>query len=108
LAGRIGSLRPGKQADLVVLRAAALGLAGRIGSPRPGKHADLVVLRAGDVNLAGAQDPIPAVVTAAHPGNVEAAIVAGRVVKRAGRPVHSGLPELTGTLRAAAARLAAP
>lgn len=57
--------------------AAALGLADRVGSLTPGKHADLVVLRASDLNLLGARDPIAAVVTAAHPGNVERVFVGG-------------------------------
>ncbi|GLZ35897.1 TRZ/ATZ family hydrolase [Lentzea sp. NBRC 105346] len=61
--------------------AAALGMADRIGSIEAGKFADLVLLRANDVNLAGTRDVISAVVTAAHPGNVETVIVAGNVVR---------------------------
>lgn len=57
--------------------AAALGMAGRVGSLTPGKHADLVVLKATDINLLGARDPIAAVVTAAHPGNIERVFVGG-------------------------------
>jgi cytosine/adenosine deaminase-related metal-dependent hydrolase len=52
-------------------------MAGRVGSLAPGKHADLVVLRASDLNLLGARDPVAAVVTAAHPGNVERVFVGG-------------------------------
>jgi cytosine/adenosine deaminase-related metal-dependent hydrolase len=61
--------------------AAAVGLADQIGSLRPGKQADLVLMRAADVNLAGGQhDPIGTVVTAAHPGNIDAVYVAGHRV----------------------------
>jgi len=61
--------------------AAALGLDDRVGSLRPGKQADLVLLRASDVNLVGGHhDPIGTVVTGAHPGNVDAVLVAGRRV----------------------------
>ncbi|GAA3138233.1 amidohydrolase family protein [Planomonospora alba] len=71
--------------------AAALGMADRIGSLRPGKQADLVLLRADAPNLAPVCDPVAAVVTAAGPGNVDTVLVAGRVVKRSGRLVHPDL-----------------
>ncbi|GAA2024222.1 amidohydrolase family protein [Catenulispora yoronensis] len=74
-----------------VLRAATLGgaevlgLADRIGSLRPGKRADLVLLRADDSNLSPfGHDPVGAVVSSAHPGNIDAVVVDGRVVKRGG------------------------
>ncbi|MER7132613.1 amidohydrolase family protein [Streptosporangium saharense] len=65
--------------------AAVLGLDDRIGSLRPGRQADLVMLRAGDLGLAPVHDPVGAVVTAAGPANVDTVLVAGRVVKRDGR-----------------------
>jgi len=67
--------------------AATLGMADRIGSLRPGKQADVVLLDATAPNLAGAHDPIAAVVLSAHPGNVDTVLVAGNVVKRDGRLV---------------------
>ncbi|HEV2781220.1 MAG TPA: amidohydrolase family protein [Actinophytocola sp.] len=69
--------------------ARALGLGDRIGSLRPGKQADIVLVRADAPNLLAAHDPIGAVVTAAHPGNVDTVLVAGRVVKRDGRLLHA-------------------
>jgi 5-methylthioadenosine/S-adenosylhomocysteine deaminase len=65
--------------------ARALGLADRVGSLRPGKQADIVMLRADAPNLVGAQDLIGAVVSSAHAGNVDTVLVAGQVVKRDGR-----------------------
>jgi 5-methylthioadenosine/S-adenosylhomocysteine deaminase len=56
----------------------ALGLGDRTGSLTPGKQADLVLLRANDPNLLGGlHDPIGTVVAAAHPGNIERVLVAG-------------------------------
>lgn len=78
--------------------AAAVGMADRIGSLGVGKHADLVVLRANDINLVGAQDPVKAVVTAAHPGNVEKVFVGGVEVRQ---------QEVAGAVRAASASLVA-
>jgi cytosine/adenosine deaminase-related metal-dependent hydrolase len=78
--------------------AQALGLADQIGSLRPGKQADLILLRASDINLIGGlHDPIATVVTSAHPGNVDTVLVAGNPVKRDGRLLH---PDLQSTLAA--------
>lgn len=84
--------------------AAALGLADRIGSLRPGKQADVVLVDTDAVNLATAErhDPIGAVVAAAHPGNVATVLVAGRVVKRDGVLDYAGLPALLAAARESA------
>ncbi|QMU67342.1 amidohydrolase family protein [Streptacidiphilus sp. P02-A3a] len=71
--------------------ARALGLGDRVGSLKVGKQADIVLLRAGDLNLAGTHDPIGSVVSAAHPGNVDTVLVAGRIVKQGGRLLHHDL-----------------
>jgi cytosine/adenosine deaminase-related metal-dependent hydrolase len=76
--------------------AAAAGMADRVGSLGVGKHADLVVLRANDINLVGTHDPVAAVVTAAHPGNVEKVFVGG---------VEARCQDVAGSVRTAAASL---
>lgn len=86
--------------------AAALGLADRIGSLRPGKQADVILLRLDDLNLLTAErDPIAAVVTAANPGNVDTVLVAGHVVKAAGSLVHGDPAQAARALRATAAAI---
>jgi 5-methylthioadenosine/S-adenosylhomocysteine deaminase len=82
--------------------AVALGLGDRVGSLKVGKQADIVLLRADDLNLACAHDPIGAVVTAAHPGNVDTVLVAGRVVKQNGQLAHHDLAAVRAQARAAA------
>ncbi|RJL30849.1 amidohydrolase family protein [Bailinhaonella thermotolerans] len=77
--------------------ARALGLADSIGSLSPGKQADVVLLRTGTAGLAPVHDPVGAVVTAANPGDVDTVLVAGRVVKRAGALV----PDVRRSLRLA-------
>ncbi len=64
--------------------ARAVGMESRIGSLTPGKQADLVCIRATDPNLGPVLDPVAAVVLAAHEGNVDSVMVAGRFVKRHG------------------------
>jgi cytosine/adenosine deaminase-related metal-dependent hydrolase len=64
--------------------ARAVGLASEIGSLAPGKRADIILLRADALNLGPVQDPVASVVLAAHEGNVEHVMVGGRFVKRDG------------------------
>jgi len=64
--------------------ARAVGMEDKIGSLRPGKAADLVCIRATDLNVGPALDPVAAVVMAAHEGNVDSVMVAGKFVKRHG------------------------
>lgn len=65
--------------------AEALGLADRIGSLTPGKQADVVVLRADRPGVAPVYDPVGAVVQSMDRGDVDTVLVAGRVLKRGGR-----------------------
>lgn len=61
------------------------GLADRVGTLEPGKAADLTLLRTDAVGLAPVRAAADAVVLAAHPGMVDTVLVAGRVVKRDGQ-----------------------
>jgi 5-methylthioadenosine/S-adenosylhomocysteine deaminase len=67
--------------------AAACGLDDRIGSLEPGKQADVVLLRADTPGLVPLIDPVGAAATAAGVHNVDSVFVAGRAVKRDGRLV---------------------
>lgn len=68
--------------------ARALGLADRIGSIRPGKRADIVLARAKDINMGPSNDAVRMIVQAAQPSNVDTVLIDGRVLKRGGRLVH--------------------
>jgi cytosine/adenosine deaminase-related metal-dependent hydrolase len=65
--------------------ARACGLDDKIGSLTPGKEADLILLRTDALSLTPMNNPWGAVVYAAHPGNVDTVLVRGRVVKRDGK-----------------------
>jgi 5-methylthioadenosine/S-adenosylhomocysteine deaminase len=67
--------------------AAASGLESRVGSLSAGKDADLILVRSTDLNLMPLNDPVGALVLAAHPGNVDTVMVRGRILKRGGRMV---------------------
>ena len=64
--------------------ARALMLEKQIGSLTPGKKADLILLRATDLNLYPVHDPVY-VIEQAHAGNVDTVMIDGRLLKRAGR-----------------------
>lgn len=68
--------------------ARANGLDDRIGSITVGKQADLVLLRADLLNTTPLNDPATAVVTGMDTRNVDTVIIAGRVMKQAGRLLH--------------------
>jgi cytosine/adenosine deaminase-related metal-dependent hydrolase len=84
----------------------SLGLAGQVGSLSPGKQADIVLFDTSDLNLFLAE-PSAALVQAAHPGNVHTVLVAGHLVKRHGRLVGLDLEHLRSKARHANQRLLA-
>ena len=67
--------------------AAALGLDAAIGSLAPGKQADVIVLNPQTLNFAPRFDDVSQVVFNAQPGNVEWVFVDGRVLKERGKLV---------------------
>jgi len=68
--------------------ARACGLSARTGSLTPGKDADVILLRADDLSVYPFNNPVGTIVAAGHPGLVDTVLVAGEVVKRHGRLVH--------------------
>lgn len=75
--------------------ARSMGLAEVIGSLRPGKRADVIAVATDAPNLAVFTDPAHLLVTAAQPANVDTVIVDGRVLKRHGRPTSFDLDLIT-------------
>jgi 5-methylthioadenosine/S-adenosylhomocysteine deaminase len=65
--------------------AKATGLDRQVGTITPGKRADLCVLRSDALNLRPTNNAIGIAVLQAHPGNVSEVLVDGRFVKRGGR-----------------------
>ena len=91
---------------ITVRGAEALGLADRVGSLAPGKQADLVLIDARALNLAPVHDPVATVMQASL-ANIEAVMIAGRWQKRGGRLLHQGVPSVLQALAASGARIAA-
>jgi cytosine/adenosine deaminase-related metal-dependent hydrolase/ribose/xylose/arabinose/galactoside ABC-type transport system permease subunit len=72
--------------------ARANGLDGKVGSLTPGKQADLIMLRTDRMNVTPMNDPATAVVTGMDTGNVDTVMIAGRVMKRHGALLHVDWP----------------
>jgi 5-methylthioadenosine/S-adenosylhomocysteine deaminase len=87
--------------------AQSCGLDARTGSITPGKDADLILLRTDDLTVFPVTDPVATIVTAGHPGLVDTVIAAGRVVKRDGVLVGVDLPALRARLAESRNRIAA-
>lgn len=90
-----------------VNNARALRLGHRIGSLTPGKQADLIVVSRDRLGMIGADDPVQALVHFAETSDVRTVVVAGRVVKRDGRLQVHGLAERKAALLASSKRLRA-
>jgi 5-methylthioadenosine/S-adenosylhomocysteine deaminase len=67
--------------------ARAMGLEKKVGSLTPGKQADLILLRATDLNLCPVHDATY-VIEQAHAGNVDSVMIAGQFKKRGGKLLY--------------------
>ncbi len=85
-----------------------LGIADQVGSLTPGKRADILMVRATDLNIGPVLDPAFALVYAAQPSNIDTVIVDGKVLRRKGQFVgldsEQVMWEATESVRQLAAR----
>ena len=84
-----------------------LGMERRIGSLAPGKQADVILLRAEDPNLFPVTDPVAAIVLHANAANVDTVLVAGKIAKRAGKLLYPDLATQKSALAEASRRILA-
>ena len=79
-------LSPRRMLQLATLDGARdLGLADRIGSITPGKRADLILVRMTDLNMTPCGDPVDVLVLSGLPENIDTVIADGRMLKRGGK-----------------------
>jgi len=74
--------------------ARANGLDAKVGSLTPGKQADIIMLRTDRMNVTPLNDPATAVVTSMDTGNVDTVMIGGRVMKQDGQLLHVDWPAL--------------
>jgi 5-methylthioadenosine/S-adenosylhomocysteine deaminase len=78
--------------------ARACGLDDKVGSLAPGKQADLVLIRTDQINVAPLIDPVTSVVVFADTSNIDSVFIAGKAVKRDGELVGHDLVRVFGLL----------
>ena len=76
--------------------ARACALDGKIGTLTPGKQADIILIRTDQINVAPMIDPVATVVVCADTSNVDSVFVAGRAVKRNGQLVNVDMADMVG------------
>lgn len=88
-------VQPRKILELATLDGAKdLGIADRVGSLTPGKRADLILVRANDLNVAPFFNPALLLVQQAQPFNVDTVVVDGRILKHKGELVALDTQEI--------------
>ena len=83
--------------------ARSMGVDDRVGSLKPGKRADLIVVSTRDVNIGVFTDPAHLLVEAAQPSNVDTVVVDGRILKRRGKLMAYDTRQVVGQATAALA-----
>jgi cytosine/adenosine deaminase-related metal-dependent hydrolase len=68
--------------------ARSMGIDDKVGSLKPGKRADLIMVNTRAPNLGVFGHPAVMMVTAAQPGNVDTVMVDGRILKKGGKLTH--------------------
>ncbi len=84
--------------------ARANGLDKKIGSLTPGKEADIIMLRTDRLNVMPMNNAVGAVVTSMTAANVDTVLIAGKVVKRNGQLVGVDMKRIARLTREAQAR----
>ena len=74
--------------------ARACALDHKVGTITPGKQADLILVRTDQVNVAPIIDPVATVVICADTSNIDTVFVAGRILKHNGQLLRVDMPRL--------------
>ena len=81
--------------------ARSMGVGDSVGSLTPGKRADLIMVDTRAVNLAVLTEPAHLLVEAAQPANVDTVMIDGRILKRGGRLTGTDVGEVIGAAQRA-------
>ncbi len=90
---------------ITVEGARMLGMSDRIGTITPGKQADIVLIRADALNLWPVHDPVATVVMQANLANIDSVMVAGAWRKRGGRLLFDDLDRVKAELLRSGTRI---
>jgi 5-methylthioadenosine/S-adenosylhomocysteine deaminase len=88
---------------VTVRGAEALGLQDRVGSLTPGKQADVVLIRADGLSMRPVHDPVSTVVMQASAAHIDTVLVAGEFKKRGGQLLYEHVEQRLAELDASGA-----
>jgi 5-methylthioadenosine/S-adenosylhomocysteine deaminase len=83
----------------------SMGIDDKVGSLTPGKRADLIMISPNALNMAVVTDPAHVVLEATTPENVDTVVVDGRILKRGGKLVAVDTAEVIAGARTALASI---
>ena len=83
--------------------ARSMGVDSKVGSLKPGKRADLIAISTNALNMAVVTDPAHLVLESTGPENVDTVVVDGRILKRGGKLTAVDTPKVIREARAALA-----
>jgi 5-methylthioadenosine/S-adenosylhomocysteine deaminase len=83
--------------------ARSMGIDDKVGSLRPGKRADLIMINPNALNMAVVTEPAHLVLEATTPENVDTVVVDGRILKRSGKLTAIDTSEVIAGVRTALA-----
>ena len=86
-----------------IMGARSMGMDDRIGSLKPGKRADLIAISTDALNMGVVTDPAHLVLEATTPENVDTVVVDGRILKRKGKLVAIDTHQVVAEARTALA-----
>lgn len=81
------------------------GLEAKVGSLTPGKQADIIMVRADDLAMFPVTDPLGSLVMQGGVAHVDTVLVAGNVVKRGGKLLYDTLADKKAALRKSSKRI---
>lgn len=90
---------------ITIRGAEALGLQDRVGSLTPGKQADVVLIRADGLSMRPVHDPVSSVLMQGSAANVDTVLVAGEFKKRDGKLLYEHLERRLDELDASGRRI---
>ena len=100
------SIKPKEALEWATIESAkALRLDKKVGSLKPGKQADLILINKNDLNLFPVNDAVEAVVFHANGSNVDTVIIAGKIKKRNGKLNYRGIEKKKALLARSSQRI---
>lgn len=98
------ALSPRRALQLATVDAASLlGLSSQVGSLTPGKRADMIAVSTNALNIGVFTDPVRMLIECAGPENIDTMVIDGRILKRGGRLTDIDVPAVLSGARSSLA-----